>query len=422
MNSSEAPSYVSTTDAEPFEFYEALRAKGDVHWDEGMRAWLVTSYEACRDVGRVDDSDFFMPERLAERGAGIVGKLFGGDRVIEQLEGEDHLKMHNWWLRSFSPSKMAAWRADLIRPLVDITIDRFVERGSAELVGEFAQRIPVRAIAAILGLPWQDDDWIDECKKLNETAISFRVRRIGLGKDGAEEGNRALLEESIDASRRLNEILMPIVMARKEGSGDDFISMSWREGANVLDNWSAEDVLANTRFMFLAGSDTTQHAMANMTYLLATRPDLREEIRTGGEAKARNFVEESLRLFGTVHFRSRQALSDTAISGCPVAKGDFVMPLMAAANRDPAHYPRPNEVDLARVNPRDHISFYFGIRSCAGAALARAEMLEAAMAIVERLPTLRLDPDVEAPAMRGWVQRSYRPINVVFDGGRRVRP
>ncbi len=407
-------SYISTTDGDPFSFYEALRANGEVNWDKEMQAWLVSSYEGCKEVARADDTKFFMPERLEERHTGSVAELFGGMRPIEQLQGEEHLRMHNWWIRAFAPNKMAEWRTRMIRPMVNEAIDQFITRGKADLLSEFAQRIPVRAISAVMGLPWQDDDWIAECKKLNEDAIAFRVRRIGRGNDGDTTTHDRLLKESIASSHRLNEILRPIVLERKNGEGEDFISMMWRDGPKILENWCEEDVLANVRFMFLAGSDTTQHAMSNCGYLLATHPEIREAIKSGGEPKALSFVEEVLRLFGTVHFRSRLALEDTVVSGCPVAKGSLVIPIMAAANRDPTHYERPNDIDLTRKTPRDHLSFYFGVRTCVGAALARAELLEASLAIVERLEGLKLDPEAVPPAIRGWVQRSFSPVKVIF--------
>lgn len=152
MTQNPGSSYIDTTDSDPFSFYDALRDKGEVHWDEDMRAWLVTSYEGCKEVARVDDTTFFMPERLEERHSGSVVDLFGGRRVIEQLEGDEHLRMHNWWIRAFAPNKMAEWRAQMIRPMVNLAIDRFIDRGKAEMVSEFAQRIPVRAIAAVMGL------------------------------------------------------------------------------------------------------------------------------------------------------------------------------------------------------------------------------------------------------------------------------
>lgn len=414
MSETFKPSYSATTDQDPFPFYDTLRARGDVTWDEELKAWLVGSYDACKEVARADDTKFFMPERLEERHTGAVAELFGGHRPIEQLQGDEHLRMHNWWIRAFSPKKMAEWRKDMIRPMVDQAIDRFIARGKAEMVTEFAQRIPVRAISAVMGLPWQDDAWVAECKKLNEAAIAFRVRRIGRGNDGDTDTHARMLQESIDSSRRLNEILLPIVLERKPGKGEDFISMMWRDGPEILQDWDVEDVLANIRFMFLAGGDTTQHAMANCAYLLATHPDIRAEIASGGEPAAQNFVEEVLRLFGTVHFRSRQALEDTTVGGCPVAKGSLVIPIMASANRDPRHYERPDEILLSRSAPRDHMAFYFGIRSCVGAALARAELLEATLAIVQRLQDVRLDPDSGTPAIRGWVQRSFSPVHVVF--------
>src|SRR4051812_21692504 len=103
MTEADKASYISTTDEDPFPFYEKHRPVGAVKWDEGLQAWLVLTYDLCKEVARVDDASYLMPERVAERREGTVKQLLGGARVIMQLEGEQHLKMHQWWLRAFSP-------------------------------------------------------------------------------------------------------------------------------------------------------------------------------------------------------------------------------------------------------------------------------------------------------------------------------
>lgn len=418
------PSFLSTYDQDPYAFYrEALQHRGeqgyeqrDVVWDEGLKAWLVTSYEACKDVLKRDDTSFFMPERLGESRK-VLEQAQGGPRQILLMSGDEHLRMHQLWLRMFSPRRAEEWRGNVIRPIANALIDRFVARGRCELVADFTNLLPMRVIAAIAGLPG-DDAWLAECKRLNDAVNAFFTVRLGLAQTGGADEQRRVNEAAIAASHHLNDMIMPIVEARRDGTGDDLISMMWREGREALPDFGAAEARAAVRVMVQTGSDTATYAMTNALYLLLKHPVMAKQLREGGDAVASRFVEESIRLHGTVHFRSRVAIEDTSIAGCPVMKGQAVMPLIATANRDPSYYTNPDDIDLDRKSARDHLGFHHGIRMCVGAALARAEILEAIQVVQERLPDVQLDGSAEAPRMRGWLFRSYRPLNVVFTPGR----
>lgn len=411
------PSFFTTYDQDPYAFYRGAIAKeGEVFWDEGLKAWLVTSYEACKDVLKRDDTSFFMPERLGESRK-VLEQAQGGPRQILLMTGDDHLRMHQLWLRMFSPRRAEEWRPRVIRPLANTLIDLFIARGRAELVGDFTNLLPIRVIAAIAGLPWQDDAWLAECKRLNDAVNALFAARLGLSQTGDPAEQQRASDAALAASQRLNEMIEPFVEARRDGAGDDLISMMWREGKEALPDFGMTDARAAVRVMVQTGSDTATYAMTNALYLLLKHPEIRAQLRAGGEPAVSRFVEESIRLHGTVHFRSRRAIEDTSIAGCPMAKGDAVMPLIATANRDPAYYPNPDRIDLERKSPRDHLGFHFGIRMCVGAALARAEILEVVNLVLERLPDMQPDPAAEQPRMRGWLFRSFRPLNVTFTPG-----
>src|SRR5690242_10514033 len=112
-------SYLGTKDGDPYAFYERLLAQGEVHWDEELKAWLVTSYEACKQAMRADDVLFDSPHKESRK------MLFGGTRSVPALKGEEHERLHGWWLSVFSPRRVSEWRAGVIRPIVHACIDRF---------------------------------------------------------------------------------------------------------------------------------------------------------------------------------------------------------------------------------------------------------------------------------------------------------
>ena len=390
---------------DPFAHYEKMRGYGDVIWDAGMNAWLVMTADGCRKMMSYDNDKLrFWTADLSDEAKEIQGK-----RGLKLSTGEDHFRLHSWWIRQFSSVGIETFRVPGVRPLVHSLIDRFIERGKVNLIDEFNALLPVRAICVIMGLPWQDDAWADSCfQKMKPIARFFNYSTTG-GDD--------IMQAARAAVRELNQILMPFVEERRAGTGDDMISRLWRDGNTIRSDWGVEDVVTNVRHLFFAGSETTAHTLSNAFYILLSQPGMKDRIRDAGENGVPNFVEEVLRLYGPVQFRTRLANDDLELGGVTVKKNQAVVSAQAAANRDPSKYPHPNEIDLARRAPRDHIAFNTGPHTCVGAGLARIEMQEAISAFMERMPDLRLDPAAPAPVMHGFQWREFAPLHGLFTPG-----
>ena len=123
-----------------------------------------------------------------------------------------------------------------------------------------------------------------------------------------------------------------------------------------------------------------------------------------------------------MQYRFRLANADCELAGIKIARNTLLMPVNSAANRDPAKYACPAGVDLARPQPKDHLAFNLGPRTCVGAPLARAEMIDGLDALFGRLAGLRLDAAAPAPRCRFLYLRSFRPLPVVFEVGRQMAP
>ncbi|WP_052068096.1 cytochrome P450 [Rhodococcoides fascians] len=405
------PTLRSTQNSDPIPFYESLHEGGPVTWDDDMQAWLVSDFKTCKTLLRRDMKTIRQVD--ADDMTTMVA-ISGSARTVKYLEGEDHRRMHGWWLRAFNPERIDGYRTAFIRPLIDQTLDAIIEQGHAEMVSQFASKIPPRAVAAALDLPWQDDEWIERVQGLlNQTVKFFDQRFIQ---------DDAVVEEAKAASSELNRILMPHVEERKSAQGNDLLSLLWRDGAEILDDWNETDVVGHIRNMFLGGTDTSTLAITNALYLLLRDPELKARIADGDADLMARFVEESLRLYGPVHFRPRKANEAFDLAGSSIEKDQILVPMLAAADRDPAQFTTPDSIDLDRKSPKDHLAFNFGPRTCVGAALARAEIQESIAAVLERLGDIRLDPDKDAPSLTGFTLRSWSPLNVIFTPGRRVLP
>jgi cytochrome P450 len=400
MDMINADSLSDTVGVEPYEFYDASLAQCPVSWDDKLGAWIIYDRGTVRALMRRDIDQVRNPE-------GDV-TVAGGPRALKYLKGEDQRRVHRWFVRTLSGPYLENLRASTIRPIVDDAMDTFVSSGRADLAMDFAEKIPIRVISAAMGLPWRDQAWIAAAKaKMNDLGAFFTARLI-LTEDLTILAQRA--------SADLNEMLMPFIESRRDGTGDDMISQLWRAGSELLPDWSIDDVLAQARTAMQAATDTTTHNICNMMYLLMNLPpETRERLQAGEGASRANFIEESLRLYGAIHFRVRKANEDfELVESVTVRKDESLVPVIAAANRDESHYKCPHELDLDRSAPRDHLAFSFGPRTCAGAALARVELQDVLAAVLERIPDIHLDPSAQAPELQGFTVRSFRPLNVLF--------
>jgi cytochrome P450 len=159
---------------------------------------------------------------------------------------------------------------------------------------------------------------------------------------------------------------------------------------------SVHDVMLIASNLFAAGGETTARLLSSSLRLLAERPDLQDRLRAD-KSIIPAFIEEMLRIESPIQ-------SDFRLSRVPVRVGDVELPagttvmlLNGAANRDPREYDAPAEFRLDRVNGRHHVGFGFGIHTCAGAPLARAEAVVSLERILDRLDDIRLDEAEHGP-------------------------
>jgi cytochrome P450 len=177
------------------------------------------------------------------------------------------------------------------------------------------------------------------------------------------------------------------------------------------DKLSEEELLATCILILIAGHETTVNLIGNGVLALLRHPDELHRLRQT-PALIASAVEELLRYDGPVQRTARVASDDATIGGRTIRKGDMVMPFIGAADRDPAQFPDPDRLDLARGDNR-HIAFGWGIHFCLGAPLARVEGQIAIDTLVRRLP--RLELATESPEYRqSLTLRGLKTLPVKF--------
>lgn len=364
-----------------------------MQWVPEAEAWLIRSHEAIRFVLRNDDRVFRLAHSEAAPRAEIA-ELRGGHRSHRLVRGDEHDRLHRWYMRWFIPSEVERYRSEKIVPLVNAIVDRFAADASVELCTRLCQALGPRVIATILGLPVDigDDRFYDRSQRAADAVLAWNSR--------PEDG--ATLAAGIRESRDLNEMLLPTVRARAAEPRDDLISRMWREGPTVMGSWSEQDTLVATREMLLGASGTTREALANALYELLTDANARRDAFRDTQS-LENFVEESLRLHDsrTLVGLPRIADQDVEVAGTTVTKDQLVVLLSDAGGRDTSHYADPDTIDLARRAPKDHFAFSAGARACIGANLARVQIRTALEALFTRFPHIVLDESAQPPVRTG---------------------
>jgi cytochrome P450 len=398
-------SLIDTRGRDAWPYYEAMHKHGPIGWDAGAKSWVVPSHDLCRKV-LLDEGRFPRPNATV---ADDTYLQVAGRRHMTVLSSEDHDRMHKWWVSLLAPRKIDELREQVVRPIVAQTLDRMQQRGPrVDLAQDFAGRITIRVIAAMLGLPWEDEKWVSECRTvMDDTQAFIDNMRFGLTEE--------IVQRALAATQSMNELLDPFIDTRRSGDGEDLISRLWRDGPGLLPDWSNEDVRTFSRSVFFGGTDTTKDSICGAMFLILSQPGLASTLVAGGRPAIERFTEEALRLQGPVQFRARTVAADTELGGVQLKRNDMITTLNAAANRDPGHYGCPHAVDLARPVARDHFAFSVGRASCVGAPLARAELQESLLAILARFPNIRLDAQAPAPSESGFAFRSIAPLNVLLE-------
>jgi cytochrome P450 len=270
---------------------------------------------------------------------------------------------------------LPAFTADAIRrleprarALANELIDTFVARGHADAAVEYAQEIPVRLIAHLLGLPESDGNLYRRWIKM-------------VLEDGITD-----IDAAIKASEEMQAYFMTYVEERRPAPGDDLISylLKARSNGQPLSN---ENLIGTLRLLLIAGIDTTWSGIgASIWHLASVAEDRRRLVREPGLMPTA--IEEFLRAYAPVTM-AREVVRETKINDCTFKPGEMVLLSFPAANRDPAMFPDADRVIIDRQHNR-HAAFGLGIHRCIGSNLARLEMTVAVEELLKRIPEFTL--------------------------------
>jgi len=352
---------------------------------ETRPAAVVTTFAAADRV--LKDNAAFSAAINGE----VIGQFMG--ELILAMDGEEHRRYRSLVAHAFRRSSLERWRDELVGPVMDRLLDAVAPLGRADLVATITSQYPVQVICGIVGVPLED-----------HTTFHRWAEEINTGPLDPEAG--------MAASRAMADYLAPLIEARRAEPVGDLLSELVHvevDGERLTD----ARLYGFLRLLLPAGAETTFRVLGNCLTALLDRPEVLDRVRAD-RSLLTAVVEETLRWETSVTMVSRVATVDTEVAGCPIGAGTSVSVLVGSANHDADRWDQAEVWDVDRP-PKPHLAFGTGEHQCLGMHLARMELEEALGRILDRLPGLRLDPDLPPPTIAGYAFRGPAAVHAVWD-------
>jgi cytochrome P450 len=370
--------------ADPYPFFAEERARHEVAWHEPSQRYLtfshatVSTVQRTRTLGRLwhdrQPADYLEPFNLLHR-----------NQMMEN-EPPEHTRLRRPVASAFARGHVERLRPR-VRDLARRLLDEVDGDGAFDLIEAYAEPLPVLVIAELLGVPASYApalrDWSQAIVRMYEPAPSPTV-----------------VDAAVSAATDFAGLVRELIAERRRRPADDLISDLVTTGLSEDEQVAAVVLLLN------AGHEASVNVFGNGAVAM-----LRRGLRPGADVALT--VEEMLRFDSALQLFERTATEPVPIGDVVVEPGQKVAALLGAANRDPAVFERPDELDVDR-DPNPHLAFGVGVHFCLGAPLARMELVESVAALFDRYPGLALAGE---PESRGtFVLRGFRRVPVTGTG------
>ncbi len=358
----------------PYALYSNLGKCKPVFWSNAMSRWLVTTHEHVREVLR--DTERFSSQvgvQMFPREHWLMMRPVTKElaKMMVFSDGESHRGLRCMMRHVFDANAMKS-----LSPLIQQTADRLLSQlpQRTELLSSYSETIPVAVIAHVLGLPERD------MPKLHKMATQW-VNAT------AVYGNRTAMLRGLKSMWGLHKYFSRHNASKRKKPGNDLISRL--VGLQSEYGFSDDVLVAQAILLFVTGHETVQSTIASGCYLLSKHPQIVQQA-VSGNISWKSIVEEVLRFESPAQATMRIATQDSDIAGVSIRKGDGVVAGLAAANRDPKVFERPDEFNPQR-KPNRHLAFGFSTHACPAALLGREEIRLGLSMLFQRYPNLKVE-------------------------------
>lgn len=383
-------------DASPYPLLRELRAQAAIHpgWPEmgildnagdGPAIFTAYSFDTVKSV-------FTDNKSFSTRCYEAIVRPLQGPTILELDEPEHQVyrRLHEY---AFARATMSRWEVELVRPLVERTVDKLRSANRADLVSQVFMPIPVRVIAALLGLPEAD---VPEFHRLGIDLLGFK----------------ADMDAALRASAQLHEYFGGILADRRRNRRDDMVSVLAEAEVDGV-RLSDEQIIGFMRNLLPAGAETTSRSTASLAVGLLTHTNQLTAV-LADRSLLPQAIEEGIRWETPLLNFMREATRDTELGGVQIPAGAMMAVNLGSANHDETRWDHPERFDIFRER-KPHIGFGHGAHVCIGMHLARLESTIIFNTLFDRLPGVRLDPDAPEPYIAGMYFRSPPRLTVIWD-------
>lgn len=394
---------------DPYPAYLALREEGPLHWSPEFcgGAWLLTDYA---DVASVLRDPRFSVRRAGgwanSSGPGALTELREFKRIFSRsllfVDAPQHTRLRQVMNAGFKPAALQQF-APQIQGIVELLLDKILVKAAAtplerfgqfDFMRDFASPLSAQVITSMFGINGEDHS---EFVAWSDAIAAF----IGSPTPTLEIARRA--QESLIA---MNDYFRQLLPKRRLALGDDLMSQLIRAEATgaII---TTKELLTQCCTLLFAGHETTRNLLGNGMLALLQNPKQWHALQANPSLLS-SALKELLRFDSPVQYTGRRLKIDVEMHGQLMKKGDLVIPLIGAANRDPAKFSEPGQLDIHR-NEGAHLSFGSGPHVCIGATLTYMEAEIAMRSVMRRLPKLKL-----ANTTPSWGGNAvYRSLNVL---------
>lgn len=357
---------------DPYAAYASLRDRGGILKGRFPKTYVTTTHASADHV--------LKRHHVGARPGDDVPAWMTWDSPLSpsllDLDPPDHTRIRRLVSQAFTPRAIKSLR-ERAYDVAGSLLDAVADEDRVDLIDVYASRLPLTMICGMLGVPDENQErflaWGEDI------ALSLEPRRTPSDQRRIDASGEALATYFRGHFDRRREAL-------ERGDAPDDILTNLLRAEEGQDHLSERELVATCILLLGAGFETTVNLIGNAVLALSRHPEQREFLATGGPDHLPLAVEEFLRYDAPVQFTGRVVWDDDVIDGVEVQRGGTILTLLGAANRDPAVFARPDELDVTRVNAREHLSFSAGPHHCLGAALARLEAEVALEVLLERHP------------------------------------
>jgi hypothetical protein len=365
--------------ASPYRFYRELREADPVHWDPFLHAWAVTRYaDIVTVLGRFSADRTLTPEQLDGMGLGALKPIM--EVVARQMLFRDppaHTRLRNLCAAAFTPARVAVLRGH-IQDIADGLIDRFIGQGRADIVDDFAAPMPAIVTAEMLGVPVSDHE------KLKQWSIDF-AEILGNFQHPPDRISR-VVASVLDMTAYFRAAIRQQENDPQEGLVHSLVQAQV-DGGRLIE----EEIIANLILTMIGGQETSTNLISSGLLTLLRHPE-QMRMLLDDPTLVPLAVEELLRYESPIQHTARVAHEDFILGGKLIRRGQSVVAVLAAGNRDPERFANPDVLDVKRGD-KGHLAFGWAAHFCFGAPLARIEGQIAFSTLLRRLKNLELASD-----------------------------